>query len=186
MAANKDWDRLAEFTRERRVELELTQEDVRFAAWPVHCHDAPHRRCPSAGLPAAATLRDLEKALQWSAAPSRASSAEVIPSSLPLPIPARCPRRRRWRRRWESHVEEILMRVEFARRRHPGQQLTGAMVFPASPRDALHWDSLRRDGEPEEAVIQGLAALAAWRQEESRSPGERHRDGHPPRLKQPA
>ena len=72
-------------------------------------------------------------------------------------------------RAMEAHVQEVMMRVEFARRRHPGQPLTGSMVFPTNPRDARNWDSLIRDGEPEEAVIQGIAALAAWRAEKARA-----------------
>jgi hypothetical protein len=166
MAANRDWDRLAEFTRERRVELEMTQEDVRFAGGPSTATMRLIEGALQQGYQPA-TLRDLEKALQW----ERGSVTRILSGGDPVLTPAAdpgpLPTTAAMAAAMESHVEEILMRVEFARRRHPGQQLTGAMVFPASPRDALHWDSLRRDGEPEEAVIQGLAALAAWRQEKA-------------------
>lgn len=53
MATGKDWDRLAEYVRERRTELGITQEDVRHA-----------------GGPSTATMRLIEGALQEAYQPS--------------------------------------------------------------------------------------------------------------------
>ena len=62
------------------------------------------------------------------------------------------------------HMQEVNDRLEFVRRRFPGQRLTGAMMFPTAPRDQQIWDGLVADGESEEATAQGIAAIRAWRQ----------------------
>lgn len=93
------------------------------------------------------------------------------------------------RRAIESHMAEVQVRVAQAASAHPGRPLTGDMVFgemmlgsvrlPASPKDAANWDGLVRAGESEAGVIQGVAAIAAWRQEKAARAalGEDDRDG---------
>ena len=65
------------------------------------------------------------------------------------------------------HMQEVNDRLEFVRRRFPGQRLTGLMMFPTAPRDQRVWDGLVADGETEEATAQGIAAMRAWRQEKA-------------------
>ena len=79
--ADRDWDRLAGFARERRVELGLTQEDVRAAGGP----STASIRLIEGALQRAyqpATLRDLERALQW----ERGSVARILAGGDPLPL----------------------------------------------------------------------------------------------------
>ena len=79
MAADRDWDRLAEFTRERRTELGMTQEDVRAAGGPS---TATMRLIEGALQPGyqPATLRDLEKVFQW----ERGSVARILAGGDPV------------------------------------------------------------------------------------------------------
>ena len=79
--ADRDWDRLAGLARERRVELGLTQEDVRAAGGP----STASIRLIEGALQRAyqpATLRDLERALQW----ERGSVARILAGGDPLPL----------------------------------------------------------------------------------------------------
>ncbi len=78
--ADRDWERLAEFARERRDELGLTQEDVRAAGGP----STASIRLIEGALQHAyqpATLRDLERALQW----ERGSVARILAGGDPVP-----------------------------------------------------------------------------------------------------
>ncbi len=72
----------------------------------------------------------------------------------------------------EAHLARIRDRLEVARAAHPGGKLTGAMVFPRSPRDAESWDQLASLGWAPEAVARGLAALLAWDEQKSASGAE--------------
>jgi hypothetical protein len=67
-----------------------------------------------------------------------------------------------------SHLEEMQLRVELARRRNPGRRLTGRLVFPLDARDAGSWDDLLARGWSENDVPRGIAALHTWEQEAAR------------------
>jgi transcriptional regulator with XRE-family HTH domain len=77
----------------------------------------------------------------------------------------------------EPHLNAIRTRAGIARRQHPGERLTGEMVFgalefdgiifPASPRDAGKWNDLSAVGWPDDAVAWGVAAFRAWASEQS-------------------
>lgn len=90
MAAGNDWERLARFVRERRVELGLTQEDARGAGGP----STATMRLIEGALQTSyqpATLRDLEKVLQW----KRGSVRAVLAGGEPIvsgDTPAQLPR----------------------------------------------------------------------------------------------
>ena len=79
--AAKDWERLAEFVRERRVELGLTQEDARAAGGP----STATMRLLEGALQHSyqpATLRDLENVLQW----GRGSVRMILAGGDPVPL----------------------------------------------------------------------------------------------------
>jgi hypothetical protein len=67
------------------------------------------------------------------------------------------------------HLDEIRIRAEIARRRHPGQPLAGAMIFPASTRHARTWDLVASAGWDPDAIPLAMAALLAWQEERSGS-----------------
>jgi hypothetical protein len=78
--AAKDWERLAEFVRERRVELGLTQEDARAAGGP----STATMRLIEGALQRSyqpATLRDLERVMQW----ERGSARMILAGGEPVP-----------------------------------------------------------------------------------------------------
>jgi hypothetical protein len=81
MTAGKDWHRLAESVRERRVELGMTQEEARAAGGPS---TATMRLIEGALQESyqASTLRDLERALQW----QRGSVRMVLAGGDPVPL----------------------------------------------------------------------------------------------------
>ena len=81
MAAGNNWERLAEFVRERRVELGMTQEDARSAGGP----STATMRLIEGALQNSyqpATLRDLEKVLQW----GRGSVWKILAGGDPVPL----------------------------------------------------------------------------------------------------
>jgi hypothetical protein len=61
--------------------------------------------------------------------------------------------------------DEVGIRVEVARRSHPSGPLSGVMVFPVDPLDAAAWDRLAGLGIGEGGLVQGVAAVRAWRQQ---------------------
>lgn len=82
MAASKDWDRLAEFVRERRTDLGMTQEDARGVGGP----STATMRLIEGALQQSyqpSTLRDLEKALRW----ERGSVRSILAGGDPVPVP---------------------------------------------------------------------------------------------------
>src|SRR5437868_268059 len=79
MAAGKDLDRLAEFVRERRVDLGMTQEDARAAGGPSTATMRLIEGALQHGYHPA-TLRDLEKALRW----ERGSAARILAGGEPV------------------------------------------------------------------------------------------------------
>jgi hypothetical protein len=168
MAANRDWDRLAEFTRERRVELGMTQEDVRFAGGP----STATMRLIEGALQQSyqpATLRDLEKALQWERGSvirvlSGGEPSVVTPASAPV-APSLLPASAAMEEAMRSHLQELEWRVEFAHRKHPGETLIGEHVFPLDPQSAASWDYLLTAGWDEATIIRGLAAMTARREQ---------------------
>jgi hypothetical protein len=154
MAAIKDWERLAEFVRERRVELGLTQEDVRAAGGPSTATMRLIEGALQRGYQPA-TLRDLEKVLQWergSAARilgggSPAVSADPRPScdAPPAPVtggPLLSILGREARSEIQPYFDAIAGAYGRAGAAHPGvEELTGEMIFGATP-DAALWDSI--------------------------------------------
>ena len=55
--------------------------------------------------------------------------------------------------------DEVHLAVRKARRRYPGRTLTGALVFPDSPKDADSWNRMKAAGFPPETMEKGLAFL---------------------------
>lgn len=80
MAATKDWDRLAEFVRERRVDLGMTQEEVRAAGGPSTATMRLIEGALQSGYQPS-TLRDLEKVLRW----ERGSVGVILAGGDPVP-----------------------------------------------------------------------------------------------------
>jgi transcriptional regulator with XRE-family HTH domain len=75
------------------------------------------------------------------------------------------------------HLAEVLARLEVARAAHPGQHLTGAMVFPAQPADADTWDRIAAAGWDPEGVAWGVAAIRAWAAEQAAGQDNAHTAG---------
>ena len=167
MAADRDWDRLAEATRERRVELGLTQEDVRAAGGPSTATMRLIEGALQHGYQPA-TLRDLEQALRW----ERGSVGRLLDGGDPVPLggtPSRpqvgtvAPLGRSGESfltgqdmaaQMQPHVAEVegrlavwasgaaLQRGESAL----GEIPDGHTVFPDLPEDARRWDLLVEQG----------------------------------------
>lgn len=179
MAASKDWDRLAEFVRERRVELGMTQEDARAAGGP----STATMRLIEGALQHSyqpATLRDLEKALRW----ERGSAARILAGGEPVrlsaglapvrPAPALtfgeedlpddeiAPQDLEL---FQDLVDEFKVRLARARRRHPGERLTGDLVFPRNEMHAALWDVLASHGWQADVIPRSLAAVLVMREE---------------------
>ena len=163
MAAN-DWDRLAGFARERRVELGLTQEDARAAGGP----STATMRLIEGALQRSyqpATLRDLENVLRW----GRGSVRKILAGGDPVPLadaaaaadtltvtrtpdisfergpddifPDMSPEMR-------ALVEERVRDIEpLVRSAAIDGPLTGSRIFPASPHEAERWDRLTEVGQ---------------------------------------
>lgn len=71
----------------------------------------------------------------------------------------------------QDFAAEFKLKVMRARRRHPGERLTGQMVFP---RDALYqrmWDALSELGWPLESLPRAMAAAMVDRPRESGESG---------------
>jgi len=170
MAASRGWVRLAEFTRERRVELGLTQEDVRAAGGP----STATMRLIEGALQERyqlSTLRDLERALRW----GRGSAASILdggePAAMdvaPLPAaasrgdtPSELPVSPAMRAAMQDLLDEVKIAVRQARRVHGNAPLTGEMVFPP-PRwtkdDRDLWDMFAATGWRQEVIEQSVAA----------------------------
>lgn len=65
----------------------------------------------------------------------------------------------------QDYADEFKLRVARARRRHPGERLTGLMVFP---RDALYqqmWDALSQLGWKPEGLPRAMAAMMVDRED---------------------
>jgi hypothetical protein len=179
MAASKDWDRLAEFTRERRVELGLTQEDVRVEGGPSTATMRLIEGALQEGYQPA-TLRDLEKALQWehgSVMRILNGGDPVLASAAPEPAP-------RYRdedfpdeatvemaEALEVHKAEVNRAVRRASRRYPGRELTGEMIFGEGTKDATYWNLMVGARFSPIGRIKGLAALKAMDELEAGAEG---------------
>ena len=185
MAASEDWDRLAEATRERRVELGMTQEDVRAAGGP----STATMRLIEGALQRSyqpATLRDLEKALRWERgsaarllggepAPLQVEAESVrggpLPAAFPLPKPTP-----EMARRLLPLLAEAEGRVKVAQDTHPGQRLTGHQVYPDLPEGEAFWDEAVAAGFMSEHMPAVVATLLAWYAELAEIRGRQ--DGH--------
>lgn len=180
MAEGKDWDRLAEFARERRVELGMTQEDVRAAGGPSTATMRLIEGALQQGYQPA-TLRDLEKVFRW----ERGSAARILAGGEPAelsvgPAPGRpallefgdedlpddeIPPQQL--AAFQDYADEFTVRYALARRRYPGQRLTGDLVFPRNPLHAQLWDMLASLGWKTEAIPRSMAAMLVLRDEQS-------------------
>jgi hypothetical protein len=145
MAAGRDWDRLAEFTRERRVDLGMTQEDVRAAGGPSTATMRLIEGALQSGYQPS-TLRDLEKVLRW----ERGSVNAILSGGDPVPAgPALAPATRPTGVRvideaatdaeLAPFIWQIEREVEEAERRY-GPDPAGEQIF--GPGDAANaWNS---------------------------------------------
>lgn len=165
MATDKDWRRLAEATRDRRVELGMTQEDIRSAGGP----STATMRLIEGALQESyqpATLRDLELALRW----ERGSVARLLAGGNPVPFAGDMPPRQEaaapgrtgdsfltgqdMAAQIRPHVAEVEARLAVwagsaAQQRGEsalGEIPDGATVFPDRPDDARAWDRLIEQG----------------------------------------
>jgi hypothetical protein len=89
--SSKDWLRLADAVRTRRIELELTQEDVRAVGGPSTSSMRMIEGALQSGY-RMDILRRLEVALQWKAGSVRAllAGGDPVPlgeQQLPVPVP---------------------------------------------------------------------------------------------------
>ena len=164
MATGKDWDRLAEFARERRVELGMTQEDVRGAGGPSTATVRLIEGALQQGYQPA-TLRDLEKALQW----ERGSVARILAGGNPAPVQSLPRISPRLQKGMSGHLDEINRLIDDASRDTPADQLTGAMLFPDSRADRQSWDQLRGFGYPVSQVAQFIAIMRTDEDEGARN-----------------
>jgi hypothetical protein len=74
--------------------------------------------------------------------------------------------------RMRPYIADTETRLEVARAAHPGEELTGRMVFPNSPADADSWDRLAAGGRlPPEGIAWGVAAVRAWEAEPAERKG---------------
>ena len=149
MVAGKDWDRLAEFTRERRVDLGMTQEDARAAGGP----STATMRLIEGALQRnyhPATLRDLEKALRW----ERGSVARILAGRDPVPVTDSPPPQTassgpspftvladRLGLDLDPYRRAIQQRIDAAQEAFPGEVPPGSLIFD-DPEMAAQWDLL--------------------------------------------
>jgi hypothetical protein len=184
MAATKDWDRLAEYVRERRVELGLTQEDIRMEGGP----STATMRLIEGALQEnyqPATLRDLEKALQWEHGSVRRILSGGEPAERPDPAVHAALHHGLDSFPSESTVEmaeamelaiaEVRYAIRQARRKYPGvelHQMTGQMVYPGNDQAAHYWDGLVNAGWTGAMFEKGMAVVTAWDKQET---GDRKR-----------
>jgi hypothetical protein len=130
------------------------------------------------------TLRDLEKVLQW----ERGSARRILAGGDPVPLAGQgilpvVPRAARhlslppatpeMALAMTERLAEIEARVKAAQERHPGGQLTGAMIFMTTPRmpaAAYYWDWLAEDGQIRpEARPAAIAAVMTWDEEREKA-----------------
>jgi hypothetical protein len=198
MTAGRDWERLAGFVRERRIELGMTQEDVRGAGGP----STATMRLIEGALQEnyqPATLRDLERVLRW----ERGSARIVLSGGDPVlldaapgirpapPPPAPLPLGLEETARAfgadpgdpaNRFIRAVRQDVERAEATY-GEAVTGIQVFhggAAAEIEAMIWDDPRvvREGK-----IVAIALLRAHRaqQEAARSGDSRTTAGLAPR-----
>lgn len=157
-------ERLARLMDERRLELGLRWRDVAEAGG-VSYEVLRDVRNGSGGI-RRLTEHGIEAGLQWEAGSVRRILEGGEPS-----VPAargadyRLPATAAMEAAMRTHLEEVQLRVELAKRRNPGKPLTGRLVFPLDARDAGSWDDLLARGWSENDVPRGIAALHAWEQE---------------------
>ena len=76
---------------------------------------------------------------------------------------------------FQDRLAAIEKRVQRARRAHPGERLTGEMIFgPRNRVDAESWDSLAGAGRPEKGIMAGLAIVMAYEDAQASEGKGRH------------
>jgi hypothetical protein len=108
------------------------------------------------------TRAGIEKGLQW----EPGSVTDVLGGGDPAPVPARDapgdfpPVSPAMRRRMGRALAEIDARITVAAAAHPGERLTGSMVYPDAPDFADVWDLLTAKKWRQGKVKNALAAIA--------------------------
>jgi hypothetical protein len=106
---------------------------------------------------AADILREIERR-ESTAQPPRHEKRRRLPEASPEMAAA-----------MKDHVAAFKELAEAAKRAHPGEQLTGAMIFPKSESVAAwYWDRLQADNWEPEDIPGGVAAMVVWDEEEAR------------------
>lgn len=160
--------RLAALMDERRLELRLTWQEVAERGG-VSLRAIANARTGNVEI-RPLTQAGIEAGLDWGQGtiervlaggePLGHAPVAPLPDTGPRTFPPMSPEMERDSAR---HEAELLMRLEIAQRMHPGEKLTGAMVFPDDVRSARSWDSLTSAfvGWAPEQVAKGLAVMRA-------------------------